>query len=288
MAQECGACEDISGRVGGLHITVRKQSDGRVRLELCKTCKLYHCPFCQASVYKPKAEYANVWTHVEIHRMRALKHGEFNIHVCQLKCRRERHFHCPYCPRTIMTRKHFERHMNNCVEMQSLTRVKAAIPPSTPAQPVSAAGQRVILLVNLAAPLQQTVVMGQNPAPPKPFVKAESTSGQPPAQPKSTSRQPPASSDLLFHQHQVTPLVQLNPLLSHNHWQISALFHLSLLLHLSQPQISLLLLKNPHSVSVLLQLLSPQLQLSSLLVCLTYPFSLQLQQSTLLLQQKTL
>ncbi|XP_060903078.1 uncharacterized protein LOC132980771 [Labrus mixtus] len=197
MAQECGACEDISGRVGGLHITVRKQSDGRVRLELCKTCKLYHCPFCQPSVYKPKAEYANVWTHVEIHRMRALKHGEFNIHVCQLKCRRERHFHCPYCPRTIMTRKHFERHMNNCVELQSLTRVKAAIPPSTPAQPVPAAGQRVILLVNLAAPLQQTVVMGQNPAPPKPFVKAESTSGQPPAptQTKSTSRQPPASSE---------------------------------------------------------------------------------------------
>lgn len=58
-----------------LHVTVRKSSDGRMRLELCKECRLYHCPFCKASVYKPKGDYASVWTHLEIHRMRALKHG---------------------------------------------------------------------------------------------------------------------------------------------------------------------------------------------------------------------
>eukprot|EP00064_Thunnus_orientalis_P014416 superscaffoldBa00002495_g14460 len=64
-----------------LHVTVRRRSDGRMRLELCKECRLYHCPFCQPSVYKPKGEYASVWTHVEIHRMRALKHGAET--VCQ-------------------------------------------------------------------------------------------------------------------------------------------------------------------------------------------------------------
>lgn len=60
-------------------VTIRRQSEGRINLELCKNCNLYHCPFCKTSVYKPKADYGSVWTHIEIHRIRAVKHGGQNI-----------------------------------------------------------------------------------------------------------------------------------------------------------------------------------------------------------------
>lgn len=56
-------------------MTVRRRADDRLSPKLCKECKLYHCPFCQASAYKPKRDFASVWTHIEIHRMRALQHG---------------------------------------------------------------------------------------------------------------------------------------------------------------------------------------------------------------------
>ncbi|XP_033487832.1 E3 SUMO-protein ligase ZBED1-like isoform X6 [Epinephelus lanceolatus] len=82
MAQASGACceakwvrEHLSGSEEG-NFTVRRRSDGRIPVVLCKDCKLYHSPFCQPSVYKPKGDYARVWTHVEIHRMRALQHGD--------------------------------------------------------------------------------------------------------------------------------------------------------------------------------------------------------------------
>ncbi|XP_070826810.1 uncharacterized protein [Chaetodon trifascialis] len=196
MAQACGACgetkwarEQLSGRVEGTsHVTVRRRSDGRMRLELCKECRLYHCPFCQPSVYKPKGDYASVWTHVEIHRMRALQHGEFDIHSCHLPCRGERHFHCPYCAKTIITRKQFESHMDKCLEAQKPTAAatgsQSAAPPGAPAQPAATFGQCAILLLNLTPATQQTITMGQCPTPP-----------EPPAQPRSTADRHPASPD---------------------------------------------------------------------------------------------
>ncbi|XP_045930909.1 uncharacterized protein LOC123986603 isoform X1 [Micropterus dolomieu] len=197
MAQPCGACGEtkwargqLSGRVErDLHVTVCRRSDGRMRLELCKECKLYHCPFCQPAVYKPKGDYASVWTHVEIHRMRALQHGEFNIHSCHLQCRGERHFHCPYCAKTIITRKQFESHMDKCVETQSSTTaatgIQSAAPPGSPALPVTTVGQCAVLLLNLTPPFQQPITMGPFPTAPKP-----------PAQPKSTADQHPALPEL--------------------------------------------------------------------------------------------
>nr|XP_046245767.1 uncharacterized protein LOC124059629 isoform X2 [Scatophagus argus]XP_046245768.1 uncharacterized protein LOC124059629 isoform X2 [Scatophagus argus]XP_046245769.1 uncharacterized protein LOC124059629 isoform X2 [Scatophagus argus] len=159
-----------------------------MRLDVCKECKLYHCPFCQPSVYKPKGDYASVWTHIEIHRMRALKHGEFDIHSCQLQCRGERHFHCPYCAKTIITRKQFEIHMDKCVKMQSSSTAakgsQSAAPPETPAQSATTVSQPAILLLSLTPPLQQIITLGQGPAPPKP-----------PAQPKPTADQRRASPD---------------------------------------------------------------------------------------------
>uniref|UniRef100_A0A8C4DY82 C2H2-type domain-containing protein n=1 Tax=Dicentrarchus labrax TaxID=13489 RepID=A0A8C4DY82_DICLA len=213
MAQACGACgeekwarEQLSGRAeGDLHITVRRRSDGRMRLEMCKECELYHCPFCKPSVYKPKTDYASVWTHVEIHRMRALQHGEFNIHSCHLQCRGERHFHCPYCARTIVTRKHFESHLRQCVKTQSSSTkttkcIQSAAPRASPAQPATTVGQGAILLLNLTPPFQPTITLGQCPAPPKPPVKQRSTADQhpaspdPPVKPKSTADQRPATT----------------------------------------------------------------------------------------------
>ncbi|XP_053176913.1 uncharacterized protein LOC128360498 [Scomber japonicus] len=150
-------------------------------LELCKECRLYHCPVCQPSVYKPKGEYASVWTHVEIHRMRALQHGEYNIYVCQLQCRGERHFHCPYCPKTIITRKQFESHMDKCVVTQSSTAaaadtgVPSAAPPAAPAQLATTAGQGAIILLNLTPPVQKTVTTEQCLASPEPPVKIKCT-----------------------------------------------------------------------------------------------------------------
>ncbi|XP_074496307.1 uncharacterized protein LOC141770552 isoform X2 [Sebastes fasciatus] len=149
-----------------------------MRVELCKECKLYHCPFCQPSVYKPKGDYASVWTHVEIHRMRALQHGEFNIHVCQLQCRGERHFHCPYCSKTIITRKQFESHMDKCAGTQSSTAATTA-------------GKSAFLLLKITPPFQQIIKMGQSPAPLKPPAQPESTA-DPPVEPKFTSSQSPA------------------------------------------------------------------------------------------------
>ncbi|XP_078102004.1 uncharacterized protein LOC144515229 isoform X2 [Sander vitreus] len=195
MALASGACCGTKGvrdhLSGKLHITVRRRSDGRMPVELCKECTLYHCPFCQPSVYKPKGDYASVWTHVEIHRMRALQHGEFNIHVCQLQCRGERHFHCPYCPRTIITRKQFESHMDKCVGTQSSTAAARGVqsaPPGIPSQPATTA----ILLLNITPPLPQTIRMGQCPAPPEP-----SAQPQPTADPPVKSGQCPAPLDCL-------------------------------------------------------------------------------------------
>ncbi|XP_028429117.1 uncharacterized protein LOC114552482 isoform X2 [Perca flavescens] len=222
MANASGACcgtkwvrEHLSGSVEGkLHVTVRRRSDGRMPVALCTECTLYHCPFCQPSVYKPKGDYASVWTHVEIHRMRALQHGEFNIHVCQLQCRRERHFHCPYCPRTIINRKQFESHMDKCVGTQSSTAAATGVqsaPPGIPSQPATTA----ILLLNITPPLLQTIRMGQCPAPPEPSAQPQPTadppvkSGRCPAPPEPSAQLQPTADPPVKSGQCTTPLDRL-------------------------------------------------------------------------------
>ncbi len=131
--------------------------------------------------------------------------AEFNIHSCHLQCRGERHFHCPYCAKTIISRKQFESHMDKCVETQSsataATGVRCAAPPATPAPPAAAVSQHAVLLLNLTPPFQQTITMEQCPAPPKPPVQPKCTSDQHPAppvttvKPNCTSDQHPASPD---------------------------------------------------------------------------------------------
>uniref|UniRef100_A0A8C7DFL9 Uncharacterized LOC109870050 n=1 Tax=Oncorhynchus kisutch TaxID=8019 RepID=A0A8C7DFL9_ONCKI len=95
------------------HITVRKAADGRLVLSQCQKDHLYHCPFCQPSIFKPR-DYASVLTHIESHRLKAVLHREFTIFICHLECREAKHFHCPYCPKTYVNRSDFTKHIPQC------------------------------------------------------------------------------------------------------------------------------------------------------------------------------
>ncbi|KAK6328219.1 hypothetical protein J4Q44_G00001970 [Coregonus suidteri] len=95
------------------HITVRKAADGRVVLSKCQKYQLYHCPFCQPSIFKPR-DYASVSAHIESHRLKAVLHREFTIFICHLECRAAKHFHCPYCPKTYVNRSDFTKHIPQC------------------------------------------------------------------------------------------------------------------------------------------------------------------------------
>ncbi|XP_029541507.1 uncharacterized protein LOC115144609 [Oncorhynchus nerka] len=96
-----------------MHITVRKAADGRLVLSQCQKDHLYHCPFCQPSIFKPR-DYASVLTHIESHRLKAVLHREFTIFICHLECRETKHFHCPYCPKTYVNRSDFTKHIPQC------------------------------------------------------------------------------------------------------------------------------------------------------------------------------
>ncbi|XP_031660666.1 uncharacterized protein LOC109870050 isoform X2 [Oncorhynchus kisutch] len=96
-----------------MHITVRKAADGRLVLSQCQKDHLYHCPFCQPSIFKPR-DYASVLTHIESHRLKAVLHREFTIFICHLECREAKHFHCPYCPKTYVNRSDFTKHIPQC------------------------------------------------------------------------------------------------------------------------------------------------------------------------------
>ncbi|XP_059186901.1 uncharacterized protein LOC131969739 isoform X2 [Centropristis striata] len=123
--------------------------------------------------------------------MRALQHGEFNIYICNFKCRQEKHFHCPYCSKTIINRKQFESHMDKCVEVQRYTTDKG-IKSAASAGPATT----TILLLNFTPPLQQTIWAGKSPAPPDPPAQPKSKP-DPPREPKSESDQPPVSPEHL-------------------------------------------------------------------------------------------
>ncbi|XP_041747830.1 uncharacterized protein LOC121577900 isoform X2 [Coregonus clupeaformis] len=106
-------CFSVSSTAEMRHITVRKAADGRVVLSKCQKYQLYHCPFCQPSIFKPR-DYASVSAHIESHRLKAVLHREFTIFICHLECRAAKHFHCPYCPKTYVNRSDFTKHIPQC------------------------------------------------------------------------------------------------------------------------------------------------------------------------------
>lgn len=95
------------------------------------------------------------------------------------------------------------------MEVQSSTTaatgVQSAAPPATPAQPAITVGQRAVLLLNLTPPFQQTITMGQCPAPPKPPAQLNCTSDQhpappdPPVQPTTPVVHPSTLTDSTFN-----------------------------------------------------------------------------------------
>lgn len=68
---------------------------------------LYHCPFC---LYKNNA-HTSVFYHMNNHAR--VKHEEFTIFRCGLKCRETTHFHCCYCPATLIRRDQFKKHLSS-------------------------------------------------------------------------------------------------------------------------------------------------------------------------------
>ncbi|XP_061565469.1 uncharacterized protein LOC133419963 [Cololabis saira] len=86
----------------------------------CSTCcptGLYHCPFCSPLSYKPTKR-SKLKHHLEVHRRRACRIGEYVVYRCGHGCRRNLHFHCLYCPATVMRRRDFIIHVPFCREMQ--------------------------------------------------------------------------------------------------------------------------------------------------------------------------
>ncbi|XP_070973576.1 uncharacterized protein [Oncorhynchus clarkii lewisi] len=129
-----------------MHITVRKAADGRLVLSQCQKDHLYHCPFCQPSIFKPR-DYASVLTHIESHRLKAVLHREFTIFICHLECREAKHFHCPYCPKTYVNRSDFTKHIPQCESVcyrapGSTARVVGESPASARAPDVTSASAR--------------------------------------------------------------------------------------------------------------------------------------------------
>ncbi|XP_026126571.1 acylamino-acid-releasing enzyme [Carassius auratus] len=96
-----------------LHKTILRgeEQPTLVRCEDC--CSLYHCPFCGPDMFKPTIQ-SKCLKHLQGHRRRAIRHKEFFIFKCHLKCRTAPHFHCVSCTSTFMRKDGFLKHLAMC------------------------------------------------------------------------------------------------------------------------------------------------------------------------------
>ncbi|XP_059353840.1 uncharacterized protein LOC132091735 [Carassius carassius] len=95
------------------YITIQK-GQKFPQLEKCtKCCHNSHCPLCMASTFKP-CKVNKVKLHLKCHLNKAVVHGDFTIHRCGLGCRASLHYHCMYCPTTILRRGDFKNHLQVC------------------------------------------------------------------------------------------------------------------------------------------------------------------------------
>ncbi|KTG43471.1 hypothetical protein cypCar_00013918, partial [Cyprinus carpio] len=117
------------------HITIQKHQTFP-QLERCtKCCNNFHCPFCMASIFKP-CRPDKVKLHLKSHCNKAVVHGDFTIHRCGLGCRASLHYHCMYCPTTILRRGDFKNHLQVCKRNpNSESATKALSSTSTPVTP---------------------------------------------------------------------------------------------------------------------------------------------------------
>lgn len=118
---------------------------------------------------------------------------EFSIYTCNLECREERHFHCPYCAKTITTKRQFEIHLGKCA--QSLTHSSHCPTPLDRAHlPTPAVGKPALLMLNFTSLFQQVVSTGQSTDLTKSTAGQTPASTDPPVELKSTADQHPASA----------------------------------------------------------------------------------------------
>lgn len=107
-----------------MHKTVLRH--GQISLQRCQgCCSNYHCPYCGPKVFKPTRELHVVENHVRNHLSLAVQHEEFLIVKCNLPCREQAHFHCCYCPNTVIRKVQIVKHLASCKKRQ--------VPPTEPA-----------------------------------------------------------------------------------------------------------------------------------------------------------
>ncbi|XP_016305323.1 uncharacterized protein LOC107660517 [Sinocyclocheilus anshuiensis] len=107
-----------------MHRTVLRHE--KITLQRCQSCcSNYHCPFCRPKVFKPAMERHVVENHVRNHLSLAVQHEEFLIVKCNLQCREQAHFHCCYCPNTVIRKVQIVQHLASCKKRQ--------VPPTEPA-----------------------------------------------------------------------------------------------------------------------------------------------------------
>lgn len=76
-------------------------------------------------MFKPSMNHHVVQNHVCNHLSLAVQHEEFLIVKCNLQCREQAHFHCCYCPNTVIRKVQFVKHLASCKKRQ--------VPPTEPA-----------------------------------------------------------------------------------------------------------------------------------------------------------
>lgn len=114
---------------------------------------------------------------------------EFSIYTCNLECREERHFHCPYCEKTITTKRQFEIHLGKCAQTHSGHGPTPRLHLST-----VAVGKPALLMLNFTSLFQPVVSAGQSSEQATSAAGQNPASTDPPGELKSTAHHHPAST----------------------------------------------------------------------------------------------
>ncbi|XP_051988956.1 uncharacterized protein LOC127648339 [Xyrauchen texanus] len=113
-----------------MHVTVLKKGE-KPRISRCTLCcDKYHCPYCETWVYKPR-ELNSVANHVQNHLKLAFQQDEFIIVKCNLKCRENAHFHCCYCPATVLRKVQLRNHLLKCKQKVNIQCSQSSAAPAT-------------------------------------------------------------------------------------------------------------------------------------------------------------
>ncbi|KAM4620077.1 uncharacterized protein ACJ7VT_006802 [Polymixia lowei] len=110
---ECGARAKIVKLNQKFHITVQRGEEGPALQRCSECCKMFHCPFCKPSVFRPTV-LSKAQKHLRAHKRRAVCHKDYTIYKCNLQCSTRAHFHCVSCTSLFDKRKRFLDHLVAC------------------------------------------------------------------------------------------------------------------------------------------------------------------------------